>query len=99
MSNFNSIRLIPQNSAVLNRKSGQNGEVFFDPGINSLRVYTAHIEGGIPLLRADLANLTGTVSIASGDTPPSNLQNGSVWYNTADATMYVYYYGQWVQPT
>jgi hypothetical protein len=99
MSNFNSIRLIPQNKAILDRKTGSDGDVFFDQAAKTLRLFTSTAVGGIPLLRADLANLTGVITIAYGETPPTQFSNGSLWYNTADATMYVSYSGQWVQPT
>lgn len=44
------VRLIPRQQDYLNRKSGSNGEVFFDAETNTLRLYDGAITGGNSLI-------------------------------------------------
>jgi hypothetical protein len=47
--------------------------------------------GGIPLLRADLSNLTGLTSVTVSDTQPNASTSGTLWFNSANGGLYVYY--------
>lgn len=101
----NNIRIIPQPRDYLDRKLGARGEVFYDQLDNTLRLYDGVQTGGIPLLRADLSNAEGIVGGAAlSDTPPTggNIQSGTIWFNTSNARLYVYYddgtSSQWIQP-
>lgn len=57
---FNSIRLIPRDSAFLDRRLGSRGEIVFDSSSNSLRVYNSTQQGGFKLARADLSNISNS---------------------------------------
>lgn len=63
MSNsFRSLRLLPKDINELNRATGNKGEVFFDSIANTLRVFNGAVQGGFPMLRADLSNIAGGAS-------------------------------------
>jgi len=100
---FDSIRIIPREQAFLDRKLGSRGEIFFDREDNALRIFDGVETGGYALLRADLENLEGVLGAALSDTPPLAPQPGSIWFNTSNGKLYVYYgdgdSAQWVQPT
>ena len=84
-NNFNSIRLLPNyDNTTLSRKIASKGEVFFDPQTVSIRVFDGLVSGGHLLLRADLSNLSTSISSASlaGNIPNSKLQNSSVTLGT-----------------
>lgn len=51
------LRIIPRESSFLDRKTGQSGEIFFDKDQNTLRLYNGGA-GGIPLAKANLANIS-----------------------------------------
>lgn len=99
---LDSVRIIPRDSAFLTRKVGSRGEIFFDDDTNTLRLYDGVNAGGIPLLRADLENIDGVIGAALGETAPVGVQPGTLWFNTANGRLYVYYSdgtsSQWVQP-
>ena len=98
------IRIIPQAKDYLDRKLGARGEVFYDQADNTLRLYDGQTSGGIPLLKADLSNAESVIGAALGATPPtgSAVQAGTIWFNTANGRLYIYYNDgtstQWVQP-
>ena len=58
---YNSLRIIPRDSAFLNRKLGSKGEIFYDQNTNSLRLYDGIVTGGYELAKDDLANVTNEV--------------------------------------
>lgn len=103
MKAFDYFRLTPRENDFLLRKVGSRGEIFFDSNDNTLRLYTGQDEGGIPLLRADLENIEGVIGAALGETPPTGVEAGTIWFNTATGKLFVYYNdgnsSQWVQPT
>lgn len=98
------IRIIPQAKDYLDRKLGARGEVFYDQVDNTLRLYDGQTSGGIPLLKADLSNAESVIGAALGATPPtgSAVQAGTIWFNTTNGRLYIYYNDgtstQWVQP-
>ena len=102
---LDSIRLIPRESDFLDRKVGSRGEIFYDRETNSLRLFNGVDPGGITLLRADLSNAEAVIGAALGDIPPtgSTVQTGTIWFNTSNGRLYIYYNDgtstQWVQPT
>jgi len=105
LSALSSIRIIPRESDFLDRKLGSRGEIFFDQASSTLRLYDGVTTGGIPLLRADLSNAEAVIGAALGDAPPtgSTVQAGTIWFNTSNGRLYIYYNDgtstQWVQPT
>ena len=105
LSALNSIRIIPRDSEFLDRKLGSRGEIFFDQASSTLRLYDGITTGGIPLLRADLSNAEVGIGAVLGDNPPTGntVQTGSIWFNTSNGRLYIYYNDgnstQWVQPT
>lgn len=102
---LDSIRLIPRESDFLDRKVGSRGEIFYDRETNTLRLFNGVDPGGITLLRADLSNAEAVIGAALGDVPPtgSTVQTGTIWFNTSNGRLYIYYNDgtstQWVQPT
>lgn len=97
-----SVRIIPRDPGFLDRKLGSRGEIFFDQTDNTLRLYDGSTSGGIPLLRADLENIDGVIGAALGENPPTGVQPGTIWFNTANGRLYILYSDgtstQWVQP-
>ena len=67
------IRIIPRPDDFLDRNVGSSGEVFFNKGTNSLRVYSGKIAGGFEIARADLANVDTTAFLQA-----SSLNNISI---------------------
>ena len=102
MTSQRSIRLNTTTPASLATATAQNGEVFYDSGNKTLRVFDGRTKGGFQLLRADLTNATGSLGVSVGLTPPTNAQQGSQWINSLNGVLYVYYIdvngGHWVQP-
>jgi hypothetical protein len=101
---LSNIRIIPRETEYLDRKLGARGEVFFDQAGNTLRLYDGQTSGGIALLKADLSNLEVQISsVILSDTPPANVESGTIWVETSTLKLYVYYSDgsgtQWVQPT
>lgn len=101
---LNNIRIIPRETEYLNRKLGARGEVFYDQADNTLRLYDGQTSGGISLLKADLSNLAVQISsVILADTPPASAESGTIWVDTTNLKLYVYYSdgsgSQWVQPT
>ena len=55
---YTAVRLIPREADYLDRKSGTRGEIFFDTESKTLRLYDGVIQGGTPLAKADLSNVS-----------------------------------------
>lgn len=87
-----SLRLLPKPKAELDRLSGNRGEIFYDSTSKSLRIFDGTILGG-RLLNA---------SVTVADTPPTTPNQGSLWFNSANGSLYIYYQdinsNQWVTP-
>jgi hypothetical protein len=87
-----SIRLLPKSKKELDRLSGAKGEIFYDSTSKTIRVFDGTIIGGT------LLNASVTVT----DNPPANPTNGSLWFNSSNGGIYIYYTdgdsNQWVQP-
>jgi len=87
-----SLRLLPKPKAELDRISGNKGEIFYDSTSKSLRIFDGSILGGT-LLNA---------SVSVSDTPPTSPTQGSLWFNSANGSLYIYYQdinsNQWVTP-
>jgi hypothetical protein len=102
MTSQRSIRLNTTTPASLASATAQNGEVFYDSGNKTLRVFDGKTKGGFQLLRADLSNATGSVGVTVSATPPTNAQQGTQWINSLNGVLYIYYIdvngGHWVQP-
>lgn len=100
---LNSIRVIPRENDFLERRIGSRGEIFFDQELKTLRLYDGINPGGITLLRADLDNIEGQISsVFVGATPPSGVDEGTIWFDSTTAKLYIYYNDgnsfQWIQP-
>jgi len=87
-----SIRLLPKSKKELDRLSAAPGEIFYDSTSKSIRVFDGTVIGGT------LLNASVTVT----DNPPTNPTNGSLWFNSSNGGIYIYYTdgdsNQWVQP-
>ena len=87
-----SLRLLPKPKVELDRISGNKGEVFYDSTSQSLRIFDGVILGG--------TLLNASVSVA--DTPPTSPTQGSLWFNSASGSLYIYYQDinsqQWISP-
>jgi len=98
-----SVKLVAYDAIDLAKTSYTRGDVIFDTTNVTLRVMDGAKAGGFPLLRADLSNLTGQIPITVSATPPANPINGTVWLNTTNGGLYVYYVdpngSQWIQPS
>jgi hypothetical protein len=97
-----SLRLTSTNNSSLSTSTHQNGEVFYDSTEKTLTLFDGRTRGGIQLLRADLANASGSLGVSVGATPPTNAQQGSQWVNSETGVLYVFYVdangGHWIQP-
>lgn len=97
-----SLRLTSTNNSSLSTSTHQNGEVFYDSTEKTLTLFDGRTRGGIQLLRADLANASGSFGVAVSATPPTNAQQGSQWVNSQTGVLYIYYIddngGHWIQP-
>jgi hypothetical protein len=97
-----SLRLTSTNNSSLSTSTHQNGEVFYDSTEKTLTLFDGRTRGGIQLLRADLANASGSLGVFVGATPPTNAQQGSQWVNSETGVLYVFYVdangGHWIQP-
>ena len=87
-----SLRLLPKPKSELDRLSGNKGEIFYDSTSKSLRIFDGAILGGT-LLNA---------SVTVAETPPTTPTQGSLWFNSANGSLYIYYQdinsNQWVTP-
>ena len=87
-----SLRLLPKPKSELDRLSGNKGEIFYDSTSKSLRIFDGAILGGT-LLNA---------SVTVAETPPTTPNQGSLWFNSSNGSLYIYYQdinsNQWVTP-
>lgn len=101
---FKQFRLIPRDSAFLQRKLGSRGEIFFDEDSNTLRLYDGKEEGGVSLAKDDLSNVDSAAFKAKADlagvgssastisaTPPLSPTPGEFWIDFNTGIFYVYY--------
>lgn len=63
-SSLKVLRLIPRDTDFLDRKFGARGEVFYDQGTNTLRLYDGVIQGGFEVPKVDLSNVTNAAFLA-----------------------------------
>jgi hypothetical protein len=61
------LRIIPRDSEFLNRKTGALGEIFYDSGSNTLRLYNGQSQGGISLAKGDLTNVSNADFLAKAN--------------------------------
>jgi hypothetical protein len=66
MSIEKSLRLYPNETEFLNQYRMNIGEIFYDKNKNTLVLFDGVTKGGIPLLRADLSNISGGGSVSAG---------------------------------
>jgi hypothetical protein len=66
--NYRSIRLLSDDTAALDRKRGESGEVYYDKNSVTLRIYDAHTIGGVKLATQ---TYTGTAISAALATVPT----------------------------
>ena len=113
---INNLRIVPREADFLDRKTGARGEIFYDRDNNTLRVFDSEVAGGMALVKVDLSNVSnaafvakaeaagvgGSGSINVGDGTPDSPDAGTIWFNTANARLYVYVNdgdsNQWIQP-
>ena len=86
-----SIKLVGYDSIDLFRLSYSNGDVVYDVTTGTLRVMDGATPGGSPLLRSDLSNLSGLISVKVSDVQPSATTSGTLWFNSSNGGLYVYY--------
>jgi plastocyanin len=58
------IRIIPRPDDFLNRNVGSSGEVFYDKGSDTLRLYNGKDPGGIGIAKSDLTNISDSTLTA-----------------------------------
>lgn len=92
-----SLRVTTKHSNELSSLTMNQGEVFFDADSVSLRVGDGKTPGGVTLLRSDLTNLSGIFNITVNDNIPNTTKNGTLWFDSANGGLYVYYNGTFVQ--
>ena len=115
---INNLRVVPRDTDFLDRKLGLRGEIFYDNDKKTLRLYDAQTIGGTELVKEDLSNVTneifaakalaagvggsGSGSIEVGDSAPSSPDEGTIWFDSSTARLYVYVNdgnsAQWIQP-
>jgi hypothetical protein len=86
-----SVKLVAYNSVNLSALSYADGDVVYDNTLGTLRVMNGITPGGIPLLRADLNNQVGLTNVAVGVSQPSATVSGTLWFNSSNGGLYVYY--------
>jgi hypothetical protein len=96
------VRLPVYDAVDLNRVSYSNGEIVADKTNGTVRLMDGSTPGGVQLLRADLGNATAGAGVTVSPTPPQNPLQGSLWFNSSNGGLYIYYTdsngSQWVQP-
>lgn len=106
---FHSIRLISQEDAYLNRRSGSKGEIFYNKDSDSLTLFNGSQQGGIDIARSDLTNVSdasflskasaaglGNTTVSVSDETPQDAAEGNLWLNTSNNLLYVYVNDQWI---
>ena len=58
------LRITPRESDYLNRKTGASGEIFYDRDADTLRLFNGSGQGGIPLAKASLTNVSNADFLA-----------------------------------
>jgi hypothetical protein len=74
--NYRSIRLLSDDTATLDRKRGESGEVYYDKNSVTLRIYDAHTVGGIKL--ATQAYTGTAISTALATVPTTSTVNSLI---------------------
>jgi hypothetical protein len=115
---INNLRVVPRDTDFLDRKLGLRGEIFYDNDKKTLRLYDAQTVGGMELVKEDLSNVTNAVfaakaltagvggggsgSIEVSDSAPTDPEEGTIWFDSSTARLYVYVNdgnsAQWIQP-
>lgn len=57
-------RLVPSDTDFLNRKIGSKGEIFYDLGTDSIRIYNGNTQGGVSLAKNNLSNVSNADFLA-----------------------------------
>jgi hypothetical protein len=84
---FNAIRIIPRESAFLNRTAGFRGEIYFDRETDTLRLFNGQTQGGILLAKADLSNVSNAAFSAKAAAANIGIGgSGSISVATDDST-------------
>jgi plastocyanin len=82
------LRIIPRDSEFLNRKTGALGEIFYDSGSNTLRLYSGQSQGGVSLAKNDLTNVSNATFLAKANLAGiSSGSSGSLTVATDDSTI------------
>jgi hypothetical protein len=107
-----------ENNDILRRVS-ESGTIWYNSTKKTLNVMDGDTLGGFALAYDDLSNVstanflakleaagggTGSASITVSDSAPTdNIRSGSIWLNTTNGKLYVYYFDgdsfQWIQPS
>ena len=61
---LDAVRIIPRDTAFLDRRSGSRGEIFYDQTANTLRLYDGTTASGVNLAKANLSNIANSVFLA-----------------------------------
>jgi hypothetical protein len=61
---LDAVRIIPRDTAFLDRRSGSRGEIFYDQTANTLRLYDGATASGVNLAKANLSNIANSVFLA-----------------------------------
>ena len=61
------LRITPRESDYLDRKTGLSGEIFYDRNADTLRLFNGSGQGGIPLAKASLTNVSNTDFLAKAN--------------------------------
>jgi hypothetical protein len=84
---FNAVRIIPRESAFLNRTAGFRGEIYFDRETDTLRLFNGQTQGGILLAKADLSNVSNAAFLAKAAAADIGAGgSGSISVATDDST-------------
>jgi hypothetical protein len=101
MQEIDILRLAPNEGNFLDNRTGSRGEILLDKDDFSVRLFDGQTKGGIALLRADLENLEAPLGAVSSSTAPQNAISGTLWFNTVNGRLYIYYTdgtsNQWTQ--
>lgn len=78
MSNiFKQFRIVPRGADFLNRTFGAIGEVAYDRDTKTLRLYDSNTQGGIPLAKSDLSNISNSDFSAKAASAGISASDGS----------------------
>lgn len=98
------LRLEGKSADFLSRITSDPGVIYFNRDNSTLTIFDGETQGGIELLKSDLSNLEGQISsVISSATVPSGVDPGTIWYNTNNGKIFIFYNDgdsqQWVEPT